>query len=476
MSILSQADIESLLGSGLVSPSSPNGTRRIHKRRLNRSSDEENSHLPLSPVSMASSASTSNMFSTIPEVLISLATLKHLGCNEETATRLWGEWTNWPSGNPVRETDDEISGVPFIEFVTGHLASDRNIDTFDENNQEWYDCMNHCGTNPEVQASIMDPIFRDIRLTESCLFWIKDTVDLRYRGLVEVQKASRDRTMTLQRASSRPVGSGSGGHGGSSMGPSSTYTTTVGVSGGQHSISGTMGMAPGISRDTAMSQIAVSAAENSPGYTTLYKGLDQARLNGVFDDDGNVVNIGKLLSTPPTDFLSRDSGFYFAVNRDVAEYYACYAKRRDDVSSVAIVHITIRNSAIENLSATQLQKTYWPNTEWKNLVFHCRRRLRLPAELRKFKDACLIIGTIAKKPNSVYNTMDSAQQITEAMVLKTSEGCNAVQYVFHNDEGEEFLEEHATPGLKVFPLTAQEFAVWHGEHMRDLPESVEATG
>lgn len=70
-----------------------------------------------------------------------------------------------------------------------------------------------------------------------------------------------------------------------------------------------------------------------------------------------------------TDFMSRDSGLCFAVDRDIAEYRAYYAKRRESVHSVAIYQVTIANSAIESLSDTELLRTYWPSAEWKNLVF-----------------------------------------------------------------------------------------------------------
>ncbi|KAJ5404632.1 hypothetical protein N7465_005916 [Penicillium sp. CMV-2018d] len=63
--------------SGLVSPPLSDGTRRIHKRCSNRSSDEEEEeHIPLSPVSIASS---SDSFVSILEHLTSFAALDHLG-------------------------------------------------------------------------------------------------------------------------------------------------------------------------------------------------------------------------------------------------------------------------------------------------------------------------------------------------------------------------------------------------------------
>jgi hypothetical protein len=162
--------------------------------------------------------------------------------------------------------------------------------------------------------------------------------------------------------------------------------------------------------------------------------------------------------------LGSQAGFYFTVQRDIAEYYACYAKRRDGVQSVVIVLVIVSNHKIERLSTTQLQKTYWTSEEWKNLVWHCRNAKKFPRELQKFKQALLIIGTIAKKPNGVYNGMNSFAQINERCVLKTKDGHNAVQYVFHDDEGQEFLEELVPGSVTVHPMSTTEFTQWQREH------------
>ncbi|KAI3226004.1 hypothetical protein DTO012A9_5764 [Penicillium roqueforti] len=117
-SILTPDDAVNLQASGLASPPLYDGTRRIHKRRLNRSSDEEEQHLPLT---LTSTASRSDSFVGIPEDLISVATLEHLGYKLETAARIWDYWTNWLSGEPRRETDDIYHGVPFIEVAKGYV-------------------------------------------------------------------------------------------------------------------------------------------------------------------------------------------------------------------------------------------------------------------------------------------------------------------------------------------------------------------
>ncbi|KAJ5415076.1 hypothetical protein N7465_003771 [Penicillium sp. CMV-2018d] len=273
------------------------------KRHEKEVRDEEEQRLPLNPVSISSS---SNSLVSIPDHLVSLAALEHLAYNSETATRIWEYWTNWPPGEPKRETDDTDDGFLFIDVAEGHL--DNSPDTCAENDAEWFHCMNLYGINRELQEAIMDSKFRSIRLTESCKFWIWDTFQLRNRALHAVQEASRERDMASRREASRPGQSSS-------------------VGSGRRSISGSLRIVPWLSRETALSEAATTAASRAPGHATIYKGIDQPRITGLFDDNGN-VNFGCLISPSRCDFSARQADLYFALDREVAEHYACYIKRR----------------------------------------------------------------------------------------------------------------------------------------------------
>jgi hypothetical protein len=462
MSILAPADADNLVASGLASPVSSHGTRSVHKRRLNRSSDEENSDIPLTPPSSFASSPPAAVavenFSTIPEILVSLATLQHLGFTKTAAEQIWDRWTNWPPGAPGRFGKDPNGQITFLEVALGHLTVGRSVDIWDDDTQKWHHCMTTCGIDVATQEAIMLPMYRKIRLGGSCIFWLKDTVALRYRGLVAVQAASRERAMAIQRTATRPY------H------PSSQFTqlTTTGPteslpgSTGSRSVSATMRQAPGISASTAFSA-AVRSAPTVPGLITLYKGLDQARLEGFFNDRGEIAHWPHIISDPPTDFLGNEAGYNFAADRRIAEMYACYAKRRDSVSSVVILHVSIPNHLIESLSDTDLQKVYWPNLEWKSLIWHCRTRRRLPKDMAKFKRAQLIIGTIATHPAEVYRRMHSLMEINEDCVLKTDEGRSGIQYVFRGDGGEEFLEQLGSERVNVHPVSTAEHGQWEAE-------------
>ncbi|CAG8018207.1 unnamed protein product [Penicillium nalgiovense] len=434
--ILAPEDAALMQESGLVTPSSSEGTRWIHKRRLNRSSDEEEQHLPLTPVSTTSSSSS---FVSIPDHLISFATLLHLGYNSQTATHIWENWNNWPSWGPMRESDDIEYGVPFIDFAKGHIGS--ALDTCEDDDAQWFHCMELYGISNELREAIMDPKFRQIRLTESCKFWVQDTFKLRYRGLKAVQAASREREMANRREASRPG-------------------QTRSTDSGQRSISDSLRMAPWLSHETALSPAATSAAENAPGYTTLFKGVDRARVETLFQDSKRVL-VGCLGSRQPSDFVPGGSGgIYFAIDREVAEYYASYTKRRDGCSAVVIVQLTIPNPVIESLPTTRLQRIYWRSEQWKAFIFHSRREeAPLPSKLRKYHVADLLIGSICRRPTHIFANMKSPDEVTERMVFKLKDGRNAVQYVFKGQSGYALLQ--GSGSFTIFPLTTREFEAWY---------------
>ncbi|KAK1249356.1 hypothetical protein MKX07_002872 [Trichoderma sp. CBMAI-0711] len=314
----------------------------------------------------------------IPRELVSLATIKYLGYNDEAAADIWGRWTaRFPSGQP--QELEPVLGKPFLNPIIEFSYYRFDLDADDGDDSKWLDCMGQCGINQATQTAIMDPVYKRVRLTRSCLHWLRDTMKLRYRTLKEVLEAR-------------------------ARGP------------------------PGVSTDFAMSEAALFAV---PAMTTLYKSVDTASIPHLFDKDGNVKNIADLATSAPIDFCGREISYTFALELDIALLDACWAKARSNLSCMVIIQATLWNSTIRDLSGQELQRVYWPSEEWKQLVFCSRRRLRLPPELRRFKEASLIVGTSATKSDTVYGRMDCPHEITEEMVYKTKDGRNYVT-IFDN--------------------------------------------
>lgn len=192
LQLLSSLDAENLLAAGLIGPVTPAGTRRVHKRRLDPFSDKEYEHIPLCDVNTPQ-ADSLEAYAEIPNDLISEATLRYIGYDAGFASYLWNQWRNRRPGHPAREGDDREDGMPFIVFATGHVEGRVNEDISDENDYApWFRCLEACHIDSSTTDAIMDPHFRDARCSESCLFLIKDTMEMRYRGLetISVPRAS----------------------------------------------------------------------------------------------------------------------------------------------------------------------------------------------------------------------------------------------------------------------------------------------
>ncbi|KAK3346948.1 hypothetical protein B0T25DRAFT_291512 [Lasiosphaeria hispida] len=459
--ILAPLDTANLQAQGLLLVGSAAGSRRIHKRRLNRSSDEEHRDIPLVTPPESSAA-----FVTIPDVLISRETLMHVGLSAENAGELWQKWTNWPQFGPRREVDPDDGGlqVTFIDFIVGHMEN--KDDAADESDAQWRACMDACGLSVDTQDAIMDPHFTYLRLSSSCLSWVRDTIEMRYAGLQDIQRTSRVREMELRRMASRP-GAHQGEQRGGSQGGYTLDSASLPAATGQEkrrSISGQQQQGtPGVALDVWSSARAI-ASRNAPGYTVLYKGMDQARTNGLFDEAGALSNLSTLLSSAPSDFSSTRALFYFTPDVKVAEYYASYAKRRTECESVVILCLCIPNAAIEALSEPDIRRLSWPSNDWKELVWRCRTRQALPTRLRSYRNALLTIGTTPRRPDSEYHALGSWEDVTERFLLKVGAnggGDIATQYVVTGeDEGREWLKDNGARNIKVFPYTRVELDSW----------------
>ncbi|KAF3076432.1 hypothetical protein CFAM422_001456 [Trichoderma lentiforme] len=385
------------------------------------------------------------MNSTLPDQLVSLATIKYLGYDDETASQIWNKWiAQAPEADPVPEIIPFYQfELTFMDYIVGYSYGHRydpDLNANDDDDAKWYACLDRCGINKDTQEAIMDPVFRRTRLTEACIFWIRNTIELRYEALKSsIQEASREVEQASQEGS-----------------------TSQGTSRGEigaRSDSETIRKTPWASQDTAMSEAALCAT-NVPGTITLYKGMDRSRLTRLYDSNGNLDDGRTLSSRPPTDLDGRTSAYCFAVDRDVAIEYAAFTKLRSDRTPVVIVHATFKKSTIESLSKNEIQQQYWPSSEWKRLVFFSRQMKRLSPDLKKFNQVSLIIGNASARPSLAYVNMECHTEITENMVLKNAAGRNAIQYAFLNDEGEELFEKAE---LKVFPINTAEFSRWYRE-------------
>ncbi|OBT87696.1 hypothetical protein VE02_04053 [Pseudogymnoascus sp. 03VT05] len=302
--------------------------------------------------------------------IVSFETLPYVGLSTSKAEELWSRWTHWERGeyDPRRETGPDDGGltVMFDDFIVGWLVTNR-VDAVGDDDDEWRKCLDACGIDTAIQDAIMDPNFNSLRRSKSCLYWAKETTEMRYRGLSETQ-----RTISNPQQPNTPK---------TNFNNWPPLTT--------------------------------------PGYTTLYNAVDRAQITNLLDQSGKLSRPETLLSSTPSDFSGTRSLYYFTPDHGLARYQAAYAKRRAPRESIAIISFLIPNTAIETLSPQEIQRVLYPSNDWKELFWRSPKQKPFPPHLRKYRDATLVIGTMAYGADALY------------------------QHVFSGEEGgRDFLTEH----------------------------------
>ncbi|KAK7424720.1 hypothetical protein QQX98_000298 [Neonectria punicea] len=118
----------------------------------------------------------------IPECL-SRETLNRLGFDDNAADLIWSRWIN-RGLDKGREVDG--GPVTFLNISEAYVNG-AGEDTTSDDDTAWYASMATIGINEDLQAAIMTPQCRDVRLTESCKYWILDTVLARYASLEKIE-------------------------------------------------------------------------------------------------------------------------------------------------------------------------------------------------------------------------------------------------------------------------------------------------
>lgn len=149
-----------------------------------------------------------------------------------------------------------------------------------EEDNLWNQSLTSCGMAQDVQDAIMDPAFKEIRFTANSMYWVKDTIGMRYAGLKDIQRASRARSMLQARGNGRRPRAGLTAN--MSLGATSTSDharSSRSVSGLQQEA------APGVSSTQWTQDLIIDLPADSKSIV-LYKGIDQGRTTGLLDDQG----------------------------------------------------------------------------------------------------------------------------------------------------------------------------------------------
>ncbi|KAK5993864.1 hypothetical protein PT974_07301 [Cladobotryum mycophilum] len=413
MSIISPLDEAHLLSLGLLGPES-NGMRSLYKTYTNRSSWQEYGFMSLD---------SADSFTLIPDKFISEATLLYFGFSPERAHELWMEWE---AGDPERNGLDMVN---LYDLALDYADTwDRLFCvTADDGDEEWYCTMEDCGISDQLQEAIMDPIFENVRNTKSCFLWITETITSRFDSLMEIQTASKEREAILQTGSIPTWWTP----------PQGRFEPSIGAI--------TAKKTPFLSWDSCP-------------FFTAFKVLDLTSTEGLFDQDGSIDDITKLISRKMCT-LRVHGGYSFVADEEFATSSAAYAKRRDENATIMVVSLIVARSALATIPQKKFQEIYWPATKWKKLVYHRRRTTRKhPPSLKRFKQATLIVGTMALCSPRAFTRLTHYREITEAYVAKTSRGPVTEVCWSRERHGERFLLQHGRFSASI--LTWTEYKAW----------------
>jgi hypothetical protein len=142
--------------------------------------------------------------------LISKATINYVGFNSDKTTEIYNGWNDWPPGPIIRETDPNNGTcleVTFLDWMKRHAGSLYTDRVWQDDSSAWLRCMEQHGIATELQHAIMDPYFKQVWLTGTCIVWVQDTIDGRYKRLRDIQRASAERERAMQHSDKELSGS-----------------------------------------------------------------------------------------------------------------------------------------------------------------------------------------------------------------------------------------------------------------------------
>ncbi|KAJ4013758.1 hypothetical protein NW752_005469 [Fusarium irregulare] len=108
--------------------------------------------------------------------------IQQLGFDKPTAAHLWRRWSEWAEEGGS-EFDCATRDVPFLALIKGRVEF--SDDVWGDDDTAWTRWMQQHGIATELQNAIMDPRFKQLRLTRTCEQWVLDTIDMRYETFYE---------------------------------------------------------------------------------------------------------------------------------------------------------------------------------------------------------------------------------------------------------------------------------------------------
>ncbi|KAK8043479.1 hypothetical protein PG993_005909 [Apiospora rasikravindrae] len=332
-------------------------------------------------------------FVPIPEYFESSVCLRYLGLDDATADKLWKAWDE-------DEDQDREKYESVQDDAVKHISkTDHTKDTDSADDRHWHDLLSRIGVNDDFRRNLMDPHYKDLRLTNTCKYWVKYFFDHRKHTLSEIHRFSRERSKTAEVRLGR--------------GPKTCIWSM--------------------------------AQEEKPGHVTLWSAQAFHRhgalaLNVVAWKVKDWRCLGKSGLSGARDFTPLGVA-YFTPQRDVALHSLGWHKKNDANAGYLLIRVVVPLSSIEGLEEGR-ERIQMLSTDphWQDVVSYSRSRSLCVGEghdsqANAIRRALLIHGHMAKGlDRTEIGSRDSPSapvvpQVSSEPYLN-HDGTPAVQYAF----------------------------------------------
>ncbi|KAK6859510.1 hypothetical protein PG995_003146 [Apiospora arundinis] len=332
------------------------GFIKIHKRRLCPGSLREYQRIRTPGAEAANED-----FVLIPEVFESSACLRYLGLSDAKAEQIWQQWDR---ANPAYKRYHSAKDVA-IRHIRSAGGLTRDTDSL--NDHHWHDLLSTIGVNPQFQRNLMLPHYKNIRITNTCKYWVEYFFNHRLNTLLEIRDYSYER-ITYSPADMLRRG----------MGPEASFCPW---------------------KDD----------QERSGFVTLWAGRSTNRNNGFeLDWDAWKIKDWAGLRSEARDFTTGGSqGVYFTTQRDVTLHDIAWHKTNDPNANFALFQVQVPKAELESLKdGEEKVELLTTDKNWQPVVYSNRKSL--PAicsnpdhPAKETRTALLIHGHVARGSDTI---------------------------------------------------------------------------
>lgn len=336
------------------------------------------------------------------------AGLEFIGFTSQAAEEIFTRWSARP--------DPDINPDQLLDYAFSYVRSKDPSEA-----SPGRETMTRMGISNKMQDALTDPAFADVAATETQQFWIRDTLQVNYASLHNLQArlkkiAKSSKAKGKGKAVTQPP-----------PGPpfiaSSVPTTTASFNVDSEHF------------NLPAAHVALGAlGPIFPDHYVLYKGKAAAEMDCFIEADGS-INMDKISTSGGGDFNHRHSAWYFTPEFEVAEKYRVWAERRCEWSETWLIRIQVPKAMIHAMRSEEL----WYSPDWKEYVWYCRKKTSPPLKFNKYwldRSLDLMKGHIcqvASTPLTRIKKEEVQSKMNEGMLLYLANGAKATQWVFLSD-------------------------------------------